>query len=394
MMRFLLLLSIPLFLSCSSSSIHIRPQDLASPQLLSRGWSYVESSQESSEVPTGEPMVYYGQVEIMDNLLVYTSERFGISVLNKYNGAFLWRKDIKEGSRSGIAIQGNSIYVGGNDGFFRAYHKKGKELWKTDLRYPVRGKPLILGKRIFVSTIDHSIHALSLETGKVLWTYPHLVDSGMYIRGGGNISYAHKRLWVGFDDGVLLALRPKDGTPTFRRRFPQRKEAKFFDLDARVLSWKKGLLVSNFSGKLSYLKKNGALLWSFPAGSAHAPALRNSGKATIYLASNDGSVYAISEKGKKLWKYDLPGGVPTSLVYFQKKNIVLAASSHSYVYALDGDKGTLLDAAFLGANSGSYGAIAIDRKEQSFYLVSNYGRLYQFFVRSPASKQKILTKSP
>lgn len=393
MMRFLFLLSIPLFLSCSSSSIRIYPQDLSSPQVLSRGWSYVESSQEFSEIPAGTPMVYYGQVEIMDNLLVYTSERFGISVLNKYTGALLWRKEIKEGSRSGIAIQGDNIYVGGNDGFFRSYHKKGKELWKVDLRYPVRGSPLILDEKIFVSTIDRSIHALSLQTGKVLWTYPHLVDSGMYIRGGGNISYANKQLWVGFDDGVLLALRPKDGTPTFRRLFPRREEAKFFDLDAQVLFWKEGLLVSNFSGKLSHLKKNGKLLWSFPAGSAHAPALRYSGKPTIYLASNDGSVYAINGGGERRWKYDLPKGVPTAIVYFQKKNIVLVASSHSYVYALDGDRGTLLDAEFLGASSGSYGAIAMDRAEQSFYLVSTYGRVYQFFVGSPSSKQKIPTKS-
>ena len=390
MLRFISIFSVFLCLSCSTSSFRISPEKISSPHVLSRGWSYVESSDSLAQISAGSPMVYYSHVEVMDNLLIYTSERFGISVLNKYTGALLWRKKIAEGSRSGIYTREGVIYVGGNDGFFRAYHKNGKEIWKTDLRYPIRGKPLIVKDRIFVSTINHSVHALQTQTGSLLWTYPHPVEAGMHIRGGGNISYLYNRLWVGFDDGVLLALRPRDAVPLFRHRFPRRSETKFFDVDAPVFSWKKGLLVSSFNGKLYHMSLNGKIFWSFPAGSVHAPALRPSKEnPLIYIASNDGSVYAVDgKKGMRRWKYTLPSGVPTGVAYLRTKNVLVVSSSNSYVYALHGDTGQLLDAEFLGSSSGSYGPLAVDVDESSLYLVSMYGRVYQFRVRAITSSSK------
>lgn len=352
-----------------------------------RGWSFVESSEEMADQQTGAPAINYSSPVLYKDELLVATERFGLTSFNKHSGTVNWRIPIKGGASSTPVVFENKVFVGSNEGFFFAYPLGGgAEHWSQDLRFPVKGKPAYLGGRILVATVDHAMHALDASTGKILWTYRRNAASGTTIKGGGNASVIDGKFWVGFSDGSLVVLEPNDGSELREKQF--RDNIKFTDIDAEPVPWKQGVLVSTYDGRLRYIKKNGLPIWTFPKGSAKA-AVPGSGVNMIFLPGSDGTVYAVSDSsGKRIWQYSLERGVPTGVAYFgnstdasMKDGLVAVASSDNFLYILDAKTGSLKQIMRFGSSSGAYGSVIADQKNKRFYVLSHYGRVYQFRVR-------------
>ena len=153
------------------------------------------------------------------------------------------------------------------------------------------------------------------------------------------------------------------------------------DLDAKVIGWKEGLLVATYDGKLRHIKRDGTLLWEFPSGGARAPLVAEGD--VIYLPSSDGSVVALAgATGKEIWRHALRRGVPTSLALLKKegKTLLLVSGSEERLQVLDAASGKLETESTFGRGSGSYAPIAVDNELGTFYVLSSYSRLYQFYL--------------
>jgi outer membrane protein assembly factor BamB len=309
--------------------------------------------------------------------LIFGSERFGITALSKRTGRLLWRKKFPDGVSALPFLHDNQLFVGTGSGtLHRLDLETGSEAWNVSLSGPVHGSMAFAFDRLFVATADEALHALDPGTGKVLWTYRRPAFSGTSIKGGGNPSVIDGKIWMGFSDGALVSVNPQTGSMESEKDF--RDNLKFMDLDAKVIGWREGLLVSTYDGKLRYLHKDGSLIWEFPAGSARTPLLAEND--LIYLPSSDGNLYAIAAgSGKELWRFSLPRGVPTGVTLIRRgpDRLLAVTGSEEKVFFLD-HNGKLLQEVSLGKGSGSFAPIALDKDTNSLYVLSSYSRIYQF----------------
>ena len=363
-----------------SGCAHHRPGPVRQTQpVLQRGWAYIEPEKDFINQETGSAQVSYSAPLVVDDKLVFGSDRFGITVLNKKNGKLIWQKKLRNGVAAQPLVLGKKLFVGTEEGKFYQFNlDSGLENWMVSFSGSVQGAPILAGDRLLVGTADQVLTALDPETGKILWTYRRPVNATTTVRGGGNPALINGSIWMGFSDGVLVALDPRDGSVQREKQF--RDNVKFVDLDARVVGWKDGILVSTYDGKLRYMNREGSVLWEFAAGGSRAPMI--SDNEIIYFPSSDGAVYALSGiSGKEIWRYIMPKGVPTSISLQGDKNrVLIVTGSDERMVALDPSNGSLLGSVSFGKNSGSFAPVAVDQESKSFYVLSNFSRVYQFRV--------------
>ncbi|MCO5142210.1 MAG: PQQ-binding-like beta-propeller repeat protein [Oligoflexia bacterium] len=345
----------------------------------SRGWGFIEPENEFLSMNAGVNQVSYSAPILHGNKVIFGSDRFGLTALSEKNGKILWQKRFSGAGVSATPFLFNDkVIVGTDTGLVSSFDAQlGTETWKQELSGPVHGAFAFSDGRLFVGTADEAMHALDISTGKVLWTYRRNAFSGTSIRGGGNPSVIQGKVWTGFSDGTLVALNIHDGRVEFEKQY--RDNPKFFDLDAKVLSWRDGILFPTYDGSLRYLRMDGSTIWEQKVGGARAAVIGRSGK--IYLPSSDGAVYAIDgSSGKILWQVPLPTGVPTSIILKEgeQKSYLIVGSSKKYIYALNPDTGEVLDRYSLGSSTGTFSPLLVDEEYKHLYLLSMGSRIYQF----------------
>lgn len=342
---------------------------------LERGWFFVEDSKEALSMEASVAPVSYSAPVLAGELLVAGSDRFGVMVFHKRTGQLVWRKRMPEEVAAQPLVQGERLFVGTTNGSMHSLDLAGgAEKWQVSLTGPVQGEFLLAFDRLFVATADGALHALDPGTGKLIWSYRRSMLGGSTIRGGGRPAAISGRIWMGFSDGALVALDPQTGALETEKVF--RDNLKFLDLDAKVVGWRGGLLVSTYDGKLRYLRPDASTIWEFDAGGARTPLV--SEQEVVYLPSSDGTVYALrGSTGKEIWRHALRRGVPTSLSLVDGKRgqALVVTSSEEWVSALDPATGQLRGRISLGKGSGSYAPVAVDGRE--FYVLSAYSRIYQ-----------------
>ncbi len=376
-MKAFVFLSALFLVACAGKPVNLKTPEPA----VRRGWTYIEPEQEILGLETGVSPVSYSGPLLVGEKLVFGSDRFGLSALSRRTGQLLWQKRFL----SGVAVVPLSwegkVFVGTESGELAQLElDSGRELWSISLSAPVQGSMALVAGRLFVSTIDEAVHGVDPSTGKVLWTYRRPAFAGTSVRGGGHPSIIGNRIWMGFSDGALVSLNPETGAVESEKLY--RDNLKFMDLDAKIIGWRDGLLVASYDGKLRYLRPDGTLLWEFPAGGARAPILTEGD--TIYLPSSDGTVYALSgQTGKEIWRYSFRRGVPTGMALVQGGKWLAVAASEEKMVVLNGADGKVLGQSSFGPGSGSYSPIAVDKETNSFFVLSNYSRVYQFKLARP-----------
>lgn len=372
-MRFLLL-SLVLFASCAS--LRGKPHAMrAKEPLLQRGWSFVESEKEFLEQEAGVSQVSFSAPVLAGEKIIFGSERFGLTAIAKRNGQKLWQQPMENGISAQPLADEKSVYAGTESGVLSKFDlDSGRPLWNVTLTGPVHGAMILAYSRLYVGTEDEALHAVDPATGKVLWSYRRPAYSGTAIKGGGNPAAIAGKVWIGFSDGALVSLDPETGAMDSERQY--RDNLKFTDVDARVVGWKDGLLVSTYDGKLRHIKRDGTVVWEFGGGSARAPLVTDGDE--IFFPSSEGSVVAMNGAGRELWRYSLKRGVPTGVGMVSKKDrrLLVVVSSEDKVYVLDANDGAPLAESGLGRGSGSYAPLAVD--DGSVYILSNYSRIHQY----------------
>jgi outer membrane protein assembly factor BamB len=373
-MRNLVLLSAVFLAACASTRAVRKPEPV-----LQRGWSFVEGEKEFLAQDAGVAQVSFSAPVLAAEKIVFGSDRFGITALAKRNGQILWQKKIADGIAAQPYVDATNVYAGSEGGVLRKYDiNSGRTIWEVTLTGPVHGAPIYAFQRLYVGTADEALHAIDTGTGKVLWTYRRPAFNSTSIRGGGNPAAIAGKIWIGFSDGALVSLDPETGAVDSEKIY--RDNLKFMDIDARVVGWKDGLLVVTYDGKLRHTKRDGTLIWEFPAGGARAPLVTDG--ETIYLPSSEGTVYAIGAKGNEIWRRSFRRGVPSGLGVVNRngKKVLVNTTTEDKVYALDAGSGAVLGESSLGHGSGSFAPLAIDEKTGSVYVLSNYSRVHEYLL--------------
>ena len=285
-------------------------QNLAlNPGNLNRAWRVDIGEGSSDRIPlTAQPIVVDGTVYTVDTentLAAFSTE----------NGKRLWTKDISNPKEDDDVISGGIAYSSGLIFATNGYNeilalraKNGEIYWRKSLPGPARAAPTIIDGRVFVTTIDNKLLALSARDGAPLWDYAGISEDASLV-GAASPAASRDIVIPVFSSGEVTALRVENGSVAWSDNLSNLRQlgglSTIADINALPVI-DKGLVVSiSFSGRLVAIdERTGTRIWQREISGAQTPWIAGN---HIFLLSSDNALVALGrESGVIRWVTQLP----------------------------------------------------------------------------------------
>lgn len=245
--------------------------------------------------------------------------------------------------RSSPAVANHIAYVGNDAGDLDAVRTTtGALVWRATTGGPIQSSPVLdPGKNVvIVGSDDGSVYAFNRQNGKPVWR----TATGGAVESSPTV--VNGVVYVGSDSGRLYALDEASGT--VRWSAPLSGSV----VSSPAVDSHAGLVVvGDSAGDVTAFAISGpgigSVVWTHKTGGAvnDTPIVSN---GTVYVGSNDGYEYALSESaGTITWSVPL-GGSPSATAALTKK-ILFVGSSDGTFYAITASNGTTLWKASTGA---------------------------------------------
>jgi outer membrane protein assembly factor BamB len=179
-------------------------------------------------------------------------------------------------------------------------------LWKKKTKDGIEGTAAIVDGTVYIGSLDEHLYALDLATGKEKWKYKAVAFKAPASVRNGNV-------YIGDTDGV------------------------FHCVDAAT----------------------GAKRWTFTTAAEIAGGANFSGDSVLF-GSGDETLYCLSNEGKEIWRFKVPGG-PVLGSPAVVNDRTFAAGCDSALHVLDLANGKELGSVDLGGQIGATAAIVGDR---------------------------------
>ena len=327
----------------------------------------------------GERGTEYSNTLLHDDTLLFGTRNVGLVALYPSTGQVRWTLPIQHGVISEIAVENNGVYFGGADGnLYSVNLDNGRVNWQYNLRNPMISRPAVHGGRVFVTSSDDTVYAIDAGTGQWLWHYKRRTTPPATILGASSPFIDGDDVIAGLSDGFLVCLSSSDGKLKWERKLHEGR--KFTDVDAHPVLEDGILYVASYDGSLYALnRKGGETIWKFDSGGSKQIVLEED---RVFLPSTDGHIYALQKRsGKVLWKFELDHGTPTQLTVTD--GLLIFGSTFQYLYALDKKTGDPLYRYNVGNGSGFSATPAYDPVHRKYYILSGNGNLMSFTVQKP-----------
>ena len=271
-----------------------------------------------------EPVIADGKVFVLDS-------RSGVSALDEKKGGRIWRTVLEPIGETdfgfslwppslpyvsgaaetadasfggGIAFDEGRIFVTSGYGFVAALDAgTGKEIWRRPVNVPIRSAPTVNGGRVFATTQDNQLYALSAEDGRVLWNYQALVESAG-ILGSASPAVAGDTVVAPFTSGELVALRAENGrtawTDTLIKSSHLTPISELNDIAGRpVIDRGRVFAISHSGNIVSIDLRTGERIWTRNIAGVQTPWIAGD---FIYLLTLEGEITALSRRdGRVRW---------------------------------------------------------------------------------------------
>jgi outer membrane protein assembly factor BamB len=245
------------------------------------------------------------------------------------DGTLRWSHKAGGYFNAGATVQDGRVYVPGGDGTLYALDAaKGTELWRYATGEELASPPVIVEGKVLVASVSDAVYAVESATGKWLWQYRRETPSGFTIRGVSMPAVEGTTAYLGFADGVVVALDVQDGTARWERQV-SRLGGAFPDVDTTPVLSEGRLYVASYKDGLFALEKaTGRVIWNTPTrGITHLVA-----RGPVLYASGDSQVGAyLAESGQQTWSVPLPKAVGRQATLFQDMLVVPVQESLLFV---------------------------------------------------------------
>jgi eukaryotic-like serine/threonine-protein kinase len=179
-------------------------------------------------------------------------------------------------------------------------------LWKFKTNGPIVGSPVIDNESVYVGSLDSTLYALDLSTGKLKWKLP----TGGAIRSSACIT--QQRLFLLSSDGLLYRMDKDSGKvdgyfQTLNGYIGDRQHdfADYYNSSPVIMD--STIYFGSGEDIFAIAINDGYLRWTYKTGDlVHTtPAIS---KGWLYAGSFDGNLYALDVKtGKLAWKFKTTG---------------------------------------------------------------------------------------
>ncbi len=267
----------------------------------------------SRSVGKGERLLGLREHPAIADGRVYVAESHDAYVyaLDLNSGREIWKTDTKLRLTGGPGVGSATVVVGSTNGDVVALAADtGAERWRVKTSSEILSNPLVAGNVVIVRSGDGHVLGLDLADGKRRWAFEHALPN-LSLRGNPSpVLGGNGLVYLGFEDGMLIALRAQDGIKVWEQTVAQsegRSELdRLSDIDGDVVVSPDGIFAASYKGQIGAFNPNtGSPLWNHPLVSYGGLAR---GGDTLYASDAVGTVWALDRaSGSALWKQEALG---------------------------------------------------------------------------------------
>lgn len=284
-------------------------QHLMLGENLKKAWSVKIGRGSTRELPlTAQPIVVDGKVYTLDT-------GFKLSAFNAHDGKLVWQANVGNLQEDDPVIGGGIAYsqgvlfvTNGYDEILAVNPVDGGIVWRVPLPAPSRAAPTIMDERIFVTTLDNRLLALSRENGQILWEYAGVTENAGLV-GAASPAASREIVIPAFSSGELFALRVENGAVAWGENLSSFSRAGGLAgiSDIRGLPViDKGLVMAiSFGGRMMAIdERTGTRIWQREIGGSETPWVAGN---HVFVLATDGELVALGrDNGVIRWVTELP----------------------------------------------------------------------------------------
>lgn len=222
-----------------------------------------------------------------------------------------WKREVTEAGLSSSPGVGNGlVVVGGRNGEVVAFNADtGEKRWSVKVSSEVLSAPLVLSNRVIVRSNDGRVFGLDPADGTRKWVFDRGLPT-LSVRGNSSPVGNNGLVYIGYDDGSIVALRDDDGLRVWEQAVAEpdgRTELeRMADVDGEVVVDGEQMYAASVHDKVMALSSvNGQPVWTHDVGSYSGVAV--SGDKLI-VSDKVGNVWALDRStGNSAWKQDALG---------------------------------------------------------------------------------------
>ncbi|MDX9741114.1 MAG: outer membrane protein assembly factor BamB [Gammaproteobacteria bacterium] len=294
------------------------------------------------------PVAYRQPGPLVSEGRVYHADRPDrVIAFDAASGRELWRQDLHGddgvpahiNSRLGAGV--DVVYAGTQQGIVYAFGAAdGELLWKSRLSSEVAAPPVSNGRLVVARSNDGRIYGLDAGSGSPRWIQEAVVPP-LSLQGASRAHIADDRVYVGLDNGRLLAIAADSGEVLWETAIgiPEGRSEfeRLVDLDADPVHDGSALYVASYQARIASVSAiSGRIHWSRDLSSHQG--LRFDG-ARLYVSTDDAQILALDpDNGAILWRQDgLSGREITAPVLHG--DMVAVADFRGYMHFLSPEDG-------------------------------------------------------
>jgi len=223
---------------------------------------------------------------VASNDTIYTIDASQVvSAFDVSTGSRAWSVKLKSDNRrdgigigSGIALEGDNLVVASGYGFVASLDaSNGAERWRRTTEAPMTGSPTIKDGRIFVSSNNNEVLALSLADGSIIWSDQAISESARVL-GSPSAAAVEDIVVAPYSSGEIIAYLAANGRRLWTEALVSPGQftpiSAINDIGARPVLGGGLVFAASQSGVLAAIDgRTGNRIWQQPIGSTQAPAL-------------------------------------------------------------------------------------------------------------------------
>lgn len=297
-----------------------------------------------------------------------------VTAVDAETGKKKWQNKTDLPFSGGPGVEGSLMVLGTIDGQVQAFNaENGSELWQTRVSSEVLASPAIADNIVVVRCIDGRVFGLDANNGNRLWIHDRSVPL-LTLRGNAALLIRAGTVFVGYDDGTIVALKLEDGSVVWEQSFvnPEGRTEleRLADVGQQMVMVATDLIASSYKNRVTAVAaESGRLLWFKDIGSETGVQVE---RVNLALSDKNGEVWLLDRRnGSTMWKQDqlLNRGLTRPAFYGGE---VVVGDAEGYLHWIDVETGRFVARVREGKHGFAGGPITVGT---TLYVLTHDGTL-------------------